>query len=177
MQGSDERDVIENDINFSDLPDNYPAYLLFVPTAMGTDNEKKIYERLTVFGNNMGENLCVARIDQKKGEYREFLRKIGENEMLSKPAIIITDKNEISSDTLIIRLDEKGIVTNEEKLIEILPEIVDLVISEQDLEAMKRVLKEKKKTLLLSALQPALTLLSNIKVKVSLWDGLTIETK
>lgn len=177
MSKSEERDVIEQDISFCDLPDNYPLYLLFVPTAMSTDNEKKIYERLKEFGTNMGENLCVARIDQRKSEYREFLAKIGKKDPLGKPAIIIIDKNEIAPDTLIIRLDEPGIVGNEEKLIELIPKIIDLLLCKEEIEAIKQVVRETKKTQILSALRPAAKLLAGVKIKVTIWNLVTIEKK
>jgi hypothetical protein len=155
------------------LPAEYPAYCIYVPTGMNEEFEKRILAKLQVWGESMGKNLYVAPWNIGDPSYIELMKKIG---FESRPAIILTDDNNMDKNSFMLVLDDPLIVRDASKLAEILPALLDFILKGEYMDAAKAAAEARKIAKLKSLSKNVESILSKVKVTIS-WKGLTVESK
>ncbi len=168
--GSKERQWEEKTVQ---LPPGYPVYCIYVPTGMNEEFEKNILAKLQVWGESMGKNLYVAPWNIGDPSYIDLMRKI---KFEKRPAIILTDDNEINEDSFLLKLDDPLLIRDVPKLTEILPSLLDLIFRGENMNTAKAAAEAGKIAKLKSISKNLETLLSKVKLTIS-WKGLTVESK
>lgn len=157
----------------TNLPLGYPAYCIYVPTGMNEDFEKNILTKLQVWGESMGKNLYVAPWNIGDPSYIELMKKIG---FQNKPAIILTDSENIDRNSFLLVLDDPLLVRDEPKLTEILPSLLDFILKGEYKNATKAAIEAQKISKIKSLSKTFESILNKVKITFS-WKGIVMESK
>jgi hypothetical protein len=123
------------------LPAGFPAYCIYFPTGMNHDFEIKALARLKEWGKTMGRNLLVADWDIGDISYQIVGTKLG---IRTLPSILLTDSHYPGPNDFCILIDDQSLVRDVDKLIEALPNLVNLILTGQSNEvkdAIKQAIK------------------------------------
>ncbi len=157
------------------LPDGYPAYCIYVPSGLDYKFEKNILQQLRNWGQNMGDNLYVAPWEIGDRSYIQLIR---QTDVKSKPAIILTDSNNLNKSSFNIVLDSPLLVKDIERLTIVLPCILDLILKGDLSNAAKTATKANDKARLGSLLKLFESKLGKIRVSFSyMGSTTTVESK
>jgi hypothetical protein len=122
------------------IPGGYPAYCFFVPTGIDVKTDNKIRDILKVWGDNTGDVLYVATWDIADRSIIDFLRVI---QCRNRPAIVLTDVSVPDAGSFKITIDDDRIIKNEGLLMDILPDLVDCILTGEHKEALKSYIHER----------------------------------
>ena len=154
------------------LPEGYPAYCIYIPTGWNLDSEFRVLAKLKEWGISMGSNLLVAPWDIGDISYRVLVQKL---EISQVPSIILTDVNKPDKNSLLIKIDDPADVNNVERLVEILPNLVNHILSGNSKMLLKDAIRDRRNSKIRSILKPISSTLKRIKkLKISI-DGVEIE--
>jgi hypothetical protein len=146
-----------------ELPDGFPAYCIYIPTGMNRDFEIIVLARLKAWGKTMGNNLLVADWDIGDESYRELASRLG---IKNLPSIVLTDSHDPRGNDFQIVIDDSSVVRDVDTLIEILPNLVNHILTGQSndvKEALKDAIKKRQGSKIRSLLKPISTGLSKVK--------------
>ena len=114
----------------------------------------------------MGQNLLVAswryRYERRQGEFKKKIE-VGKNK---RPVIILTDASNPDSSSFMITIDGK-MIKDVNQLEEILPSLVDLMLIGEKKEAIKRALRARRRTELVSLGRNLYMLMKKFNVEFS----------
>jgi hypothetical protein len=146
-----------------ELPAGFPAYCIYIPTGMNRDFEIIVLARLKAWGKTMGNNLLVADWDIGDESYRELASRLG---IKNLPSIVLTDSHDPRRNDFQIVIDDSSVVRDVDMLIEILPNLVNHILTGQSndvKEALKDAIKKRQGSKIRSLLKPISTGLSKVK--------------
>lgn len=146
------------------LPEGYPVYCVYVPTGMNQDSESKVLAKLKEWGNIMGNNLLVAPWDVGDPSYRRLVQQFVVRQV---PSIILTRSNILDMNSYMVKIDDPSDVNDVEKLIKILPILVNHILGEDSLD-LPGLMSEGRGQQVKSFLKPISSTLKRIKrLKIS----------
>jgi hypothetical protein len=99
---------------------------------MNRDSESKVLTNLKEWGTAMGRNLLVAAWDIGDSSYARKL------EIKQLPSIVLTDFYDPDKNTFLVVIDEPSVVNDLDKLVEILPNLVNHILAGQYTHRSKR---------------------------------------
>ncbi len=155
------------------MPVGYSAYCIYIPTGMSNDIEKDILDKLQVWGSTMGKNLFVAPWNIGDPTYGEITKKIN---FMHKPALILTDTNEINEKSFILILDDPPLVTDVARLTKLLPMLLDFIIRGDHKKVVKEAIEAKQIARIGTILKPIKSAIGKTKITFS-WNGATISSQ
>lgn len=159
----------------TELPAGFPAYCIYFPTGMNRDFEMKALARLKEWGKTMGRNLLVADWDIGDISYQIVGKKL---RIRTLPSILLTDSNDPGANDFWILIEDQSFLRNVDKLIEVLPNLVNLILTGQSNEvkdAIKHAIKIGQGSKIKSLLKPISTGLSKLKTLEFSYAGCGIE--
>jgi hypothetical protein len=171
------RDFVEQYI-FKDLPvENYDVFLFYYP-GFGSVINEDLKNQLENFGENLGKNLLVYAGTLKDPEYGKIRNDFDISQL---PVIIITGKEKVAamklegeSDyiTTYVRLDNKHLLENTSKTLDVVTKIYHLFVG-GDIPKAQKVAKFANRTALLSHFKETITrVLGSVEsVSVGVLDG------
>lgn len=157
----------------TELPAGYSAYCIYIPTGMSEDFEKDISAKLQIWGDIMGKNLFVAPWNIGDPTYSEITKRI---DFMHKPALILTDTNEINEKSFVLKLDDPLLVTDVARLTKLLPMLLDFIIRGDHKKAVKEAIEAKQSARIKAILEPIKSAIGKTKITFS-WNGATISSQ
>ncbi len=111
------------------LRPGFPAYCVYVPSGMAEPFTRELVRRIRVWGRNMGANLFVCYWNIGAPEFVDLMKKIG---WKKRPFLFLTNKCEIDDTSYIVSIDDQELIRNNEELQKLLPQILDLILVEDN---------------------------------------------
>jgi len=127
------------------LPDGYPAYCIYIQSGWNRESEARVQAKLKEWGNTMGSNLLVALWNVGDPSYQRLVQLIGIKQV---PAIILTRSRVLDVDSYMMKIDDPSDVNDVEKLVEILPVLVNSILGLDLIGYMKERRSQKVKSFL-----------------------------
>jgi hypothetical protein len=124
------------------LPENFPAYCIYVPSGMEEFFVSDLVERLKIWGTNMGKNLFVGHWDIGAPEFIDLLKKLG---LKNRPFLFLTNTNEITDNSYVLSIDDPAIISDIKQLTSLLPHLLDLILIGENAKAAEEALKKKRR--------------------------------
>ncbi len=116
--------------------------------------------------------MISAPLKISDSSYIEQMKKI---RFKNRPAIILTDSENIDANSFMLLIDDPSIVKDVPKLTEILPSLLDFILK-GDKDAAKAAIETGKVPKLRQMLKISESILGKVKITFS-WKGITMELK
>jgi len=123
------------------LPPGFPAYCVYVPSGMEEVFTHELIRNLRVWGRNMGTNLLACYWDIGAPEFRDLMKTVG---WKKRPFLFFTNKSEITDSSYILSIDDQELIRDIGELTKLLPQLLDLILIENNVQAAEKALKEKR---------------------------------
>jgi hypothetical protein len=165
LPSSQERDFKAHAI---EMPPGFEVYCIYFPTGMDEEYETKMIDTLRVWGSKLGKNVYVAHWDTRDSSYGELSKQIG---LDSVPAIILTDTDKPHSKSLLIKIVDRRVVNNMEKIKTLLPNLAQLILVKENHDDIVKYMNDMNKEMTIAKMKAALGNVRNVKAKVQISLG------
>lgn len=158
--------------------ESFPAYCIYIPTGIDESADNEIFSRLLKWGDKMGKNLLVVTWDIGHPSYVDLIKNVNKSKKgiaVKRPAIVLMDRPDFDKDSLLIVIDDQKIMRNVEKLNEILPLLLDLILIGDKRNAIKSYLREQSPSKVNSMIDSMKSIAGNIKITFS-FNGISISS-
>lgn len=158
------------------LPAGFPAYCILFKSGMPREPEVRLASLLKGWGDQLGANAFVASWDIGDKSYVDQVRNLG---LTRTPAIVLSDKDVTERgqnlmDALVIRLDDPQLLSDENKLEEILPLLVNRILRGEGKAAVQKAVRAQRRGHLSRILRRLGSALKDVKLSVG-FGGASIE--